>query len=266
MNHNLTYKLDFIDTLSTLAHISPMSNQQVLIAKRKDKSGADQLFVTSNTSDKGVYYTVKTDVDSFNFEGTKFAILSYAQFNKCFSSCQLASKDGSGNPVLETKNSEEDKEPVSVVIKQPAINVVVEHTLASVDCILKPGLYNAEEDSFYDIGVTEESAKFALTNEQLHYIQKMANTVGATNIKFAVNSGLCTITAYNSKTADVFSQTYAVESDPKTPSFTVNISSTKLALLPSSEYKVIIDKEGMIHFAEIRTDRIDVNLYILADA
>lgn len=266
MNHNLTYNLDFIDTLSTLAHISPMSNQQVLITKRKDKSGDEKLFVTSNTSDKGVYYTVKTDANAFNFEGSKFAILSYAQFKKCFSSCQLVSKDGTGNPVLETKNSEEDGEPVSVVIKQSAINVVVEHTLASVDCILKPGLYNAEEDTFYDIGVTEESAKFALTNEQLHYIQKMAATVGATNIKFTVNAGLCTITAYNSKTADIFSQTYSVTSDPNAPTFTVNISSTKLALLPSSEYNVIIDKEGMIHFAENRTDGIDVNLYILADA
>ena len=79
----------------------------------------------------GVYYTVKADVDAFNFSGTKFTILSYAQFKKCFSSCQLPSKDGSGNPILETINSDEDKEPVSVVIKQPAINAKVEHTLAS---------------------------------------------------------------------------------------------------------------------------------------
>ena len=94
----------------------------------------------------GVYYTVKADVDAFNFSGTKFTILSYAQFKKCFSSCQLPSKDGSGNPILETINSDEDKEPVSVVIKQPAINAKVEHTLASVDCIMKPVLYDIDND------------------------------------------------------------------------------------------------------------------------
>ena len=214
----------------------------------------------------GVYYTVKTDASAFNFTGTKFAILSYAQFKKCFSSCQLASKDGSGNPILETVNSDEDGEPVSVVIKQPALNVTVEHTLAAVDCILKPGLYDSTNDTFYDIGVNEESAKFALTNEQLNYIQKMIGVVGATNVKFTVNAGLCTITAFNPKTSDVFSQTYSVTSDPAAPIFNVTISAAKLALLPSSEYNVVIDKDGMIHFAEKRSDAIDVNIYILADA
>ena len=129
----------------------------------------------------GVYYTVKADAAAFNFAGTKFAILSYGQFKKCFSSCQLTSKDGSGNPILETVNSDEDGEPVSVVIKQPAINAKVEHTLASVDCIMKPDLYDIDNDTFYDIGVTEESAKFTLSNEQLNYIQKMIGVVGATN-------------------------------------------------------------------------------------
>ena len=261
MNHKLSYNIDFIDTLSTLAHISPQSNQQVLIAKTDDK-----LFVTSNTSDKGVYYTVKADQDAFNFEGTKFTILSYAQFKKCFSSCQLPSKDNSGDPILETINSDEDKEPVTVVIKQPAINVKVEHTLAAVDCIMKPDLYNIEEDKFYDIGVTEESAKFALTNEQLNYIQKMIGVVGATNIKFTVNNGMCEITAFNPKTSDVFSQNYSVTSLPNMPAFNITISATKLALLPSGEYAVTIDKEGMLHFAQTRTDNIDVNIYILADA
>lgn len=51
MNNTLTYDLNFVDTLSTLAHISPMSNQQVLITKQKDKQ-SEKLFVTSNTSDK----------------------------------------------------------------------------------------------------------------------------------------------------------------------------------------------------------------------
>lgn len=214
----------------------------------------------------GVYYTVKADASAFDFTGTKFGILSYAQFKKCFSSCQLSSKDGSGNPILETINSEEDNEPVSVVIKQPAINAKVEHTLAIVDCIMKPDLYDAEKDSFYDIGVTEESAKFTLTVEQLNYIQKMVGIVGATNIKFAVNAGLCTITAFNPKTSDIFSQTYSVASIANAPAFNITISAARLALLPSSEYNVTIDKEGMIHFAETRDDGIDVNVYILADA
>lgn len=131
---------------------------------------------------------------------------------------------------------------------------------------MKPGLYDAENDTFYDIGVTEETAKFALTVEQLSYIQKMVGIVGATNIKFVVNSGMCTITAFNPKTSDVFSQTYSVTCDEKTPAFNIVISAAKLALLPSSEYNVVIDKEGMIHFAEVRKDGIDVNVYILADA
>ena len=175
-------------------------------------------------------------------------------------------RTGTGNPILETINSDEDKEPVTVVIKQPAINVKVEHTLAQVDCIMKPDLYNAEEDKFCDIGVTEESAKFSLTNEQLNYIQKMIGVVGATNIKFTVNNGMCEITAFNPKTSDVFSQNYSVTSLPNIPAFNITISATKLALLPSGEYAVTIDKEGMLHFAQTRTDTIDVNIYILADA
>jgi hypothetical protein len=94
----------------------------------------------------------------------------------------------------------------------------------------------------------------------------MIGVVGATNIKFSVNNGLCEITAFNPKTSDVFSQTYAVTSLPNAAAFTVTISSTKLELLPSGEYAVIIDKEGMLHFAEVRQDGIDVNVYILADA
>ena len=70
MNNKLSYDINFIDTLSTLAHISPQSNQQVLIAKTDDK-----LFVTSNTSDKGVYYTVKADKEAFDFDGSKFCRL-----------------------------------------------------------------------------------------------------------------------------------------------------------------------------------------------
>lgn len=131
---------------------------------------------------------------------------------------------------------------------------------------MKPDLYNIDEDTFYDIGVTEESAKFTLTNEQLNYIQKMIGVVGATNIKFTVNNGLCEITAFNHKTSDVFSQNYAVTSIPNAPAFNITISATKLALLPSGEYAVTIDKEGMLHFAQTRADSIDVNIYILADA
>ncbi len=165
-------------------------------------------------------------------------------------------------PVLETVN-DDDNEPVTVVIKQPLINAKVSHTLGATDCMIKPALYNEEEDSFFTIEVNNESAKFKLSAEQLSYLQKMIGTVGATNIKFNVDNGVCTITLYNPKSSDVFSQNYVVECDNEAEQFELSISTTSFGLLPTSEYNIIIDKEGMLHFAQCRQDGIDVNVYLM---
>lgn len=254
MNNSLSYDINFIDVLSALAPI----NEQVLVNKSDNK-----LFVTSNTRDTKVYYTVSADADKFNFTGSKFAIRSYPKFKQFFTSCQVSDK--SKQPILETVNDEAG-EPLTVVIKQPVINAELKHPLAFVDAIIKPALYNAEDDSYFEIAVTEESAKFELTNEQLRYIQSMVSTVGATNIKFSVNNGICTITLFNPKTSDVFSQSYAVTTLPNSTAFDITISATSLSLLPNSKYALTIDKEGLIHFAQERTDGIDVNLYLVAEA
>ena len=76
----------------------------VIIAKTDEEQ---KLFVTSNTSDQSVFYTVSTDVAKFNFSGKKFAILSYDNFRRYFNSCQVSTKDNSGLPVLKTVNDDE---------------------------------------------------------------------------------------------------------------------------------------------------------------
>jgi len=257
MKNSLNYDINFIDVLSSIAPINP----QVLINKDNEKQS---LYVTSNTRDTKVYYTISAPAEKFNFTGTKFPIMMYQKFKQYFSACQVSDK--TKLPVMETVNDESDNEPVTVVIKQPVINTEIKHTLGIVDAIIKPALYDAESDSYFDIGVNEESAKFALSVEQLRYIQGMVSTVGATNIKFAVSNGICTITLFNPKTSDVCSQSYSVVTLPNGQDFDITISATSLSMLPMSKYNVTIDKDGMIHFAEERTDGIDVNLYLMAEA
>ena len=86
----------------------------VIISKTDEEK---KLFVTSNTSDQSVFYTVSADVAKFNFSGKKFAILSYDNFRRYFNSCQVSTKDNSGLPVLKTVNDDEG-EPVTVKIEQ----------------------------------------------------------------------------------------------------------------------------------------------------
>lgn len=230
----------------------------VIIAKTDEEK---KLFVTSNTSDQSVFYTVSTDVAKFNFSGKKFAILSYDNFKRYFNSCQVSTKDNTGLPVLKTVNDDEG-EPVTVKIEQPLLNAKLSHTLAMTDCMIKPSLYDEANDSFFSIDVNNESAKFALSSEQMNYLQKMIGTIGATNIKFKVDNGICTITLYNPKTSDVFSQSYAVTCDPA-EQFEVSIAVSSFGLLPTAGYNITIDKEGILHFAQDRTDDISVNLYIM---
>ena len=148
------------------------------------------------------------------------------------------------------------------MIEQPLLNAKLSHTLAMTDCMIKPSLYDEANDSFFTIEVNNESAKFALSAEQMNYLQKMIGTIGATNIKFKVDNGICTITLYNPKTSDVFSQSYAVTCDPA-EQFEVSIAVSSFGLLPTAGYNITIDKEGMLHFAQDRTDDISVNLYIM---
>lgn len=257
MKNSLSYDISFIDVLSSVAAINP----QVLINKDNQKQS---LYVTSNTRDTKVYYTISAPAEKFNFSGTKFPIMIYQKFKQYFSACQISDK--TKLPVMETINDDTDGEPVTVVVKQPVINTEIKHNLGIVDAIIKPALYDSENDSYFDIGVNEESAKFALSVEQLRYIQGMVGTVGATNIKFAVSNGICTITLFNPKTSDVCSQSYSVETLPNGQDFDITISASSLAFLPMSKYNVIIDKDGMIHFAEDRADDIKVNLYLMAEA
>lgn len=253
MKHDLTYDINFIDVLSSLQNINP----QILVNKNDDK-----LYVTSNTADTKVYYTVTADAEKFNFTGSKFAILNYIKFKQYFTACQVSDK--TKLPILETINDDEADEPATVVIKQPVINAEIKHSLAEVDGIIRPALYNADEDSYYEIGVNEASAEMVLTAEQLNYLQKMVGNVGATSIKFSVNNGICNITLFNPKTSDMFSQSYAVKTKDDV-AFDAIISEKALALLPSSNYNVTIDKDGMIQFSEDRTDGINVNLYLMTE-
>lgn len=257
--NSLNYDITFIDTISSLAGISPLTTKSVIISK---DSETNKLFITSNTNDQSVYYTVAADASKFDFKGSKFAILSFDQFTKYFSSCCVPSKDGAGSPVLETENDDGD-EPVTVIIKQPLINAKVTHTLAAVDCLIKPALYNPDDDTYASIDVINESAKFNLTNEQLSYLQKMIGVVGATNVKFSVDNAICTVTLFNPKTSDVFSQSYAVTIDNDPSKFELSIPASNFAMLPRSDYNLTIDREGMLHFAQTRNDGIDVNLYLL---
>lgn len=256
--HNLTYDINFIETLATLSAISPQSAGGVIIAKTDENK---KLFVTSNTSDQSVYYTVSANVEKFDFSGKKFAILSYDNFKRYFNSCQVSSKDNANLPILQTVNDDAG-EPVMVTIEQPLLNAKLSHTLAATDCMIKPSLYDEANDSFLSIGVNNESAKFALSAEQLNYLQKMISTIGATNIKFRVDNSICTITLYNPKTSDVFSQNYAVTSD-QSAQFELSIAVPSFSLLPIANYNIIIDKEGLLHFAQDRKDDIAVNLYIM---
>ena len=86
-------------------------------------------------------------------------------------------------PILKTVNDDEG-EPVTAMIEQPLLNAKLSHTLAMTDCMIKPSLYDEANDSFFTIEVNNESAKFALSAEQMNYLQKMIGTIGATNIKF----------------------------------------------------------------------------------
>lgn len=164
-------------------------------------------------------------------------------------------------PILKTVNDDEG-EPVTVKVEQPLLNAKLSHTLAMTDCMIKPSLYDEANDSFFAIDVNNESAKFALSSEQMNYLQKMIGTIGATNIKFKVDNGICTITLYNPKTSDVFFQSYAVTCDPA-EQFEVSIAVASFGLLPTASYNITIDKEGILHFAQDRADDISVNLYIM---
>lgn len=250
----LNYTTNFIDTVSTISNINP----QLLICKN---ANTKTLSLATNTRDLKVYCTLTAPEENFNFVGTKFALLNFTKFKQYFLSCQI---DKTKLPILETINDELN-EPVTLVIKQPLINAEIKHTLASIDCMFKPALYNAEQDKFMSIGVTEATAKFEISNEQMSNLQKMISTIGATNVQYSINQGVCTITLFNPKTADVFSQCYPVTTIDESVKFDITISATGFNLLPNSKYNVVIDKEGLIHFAEMREDDIDVNFYLAAE-
>lgn len=252
----LQYDVNFIDVLSSLAPI----NQQVIVHKDEAKN---LLHVTGNTGNTKVYYTVDANASKFDFTGKHFAILLYSKFKQYFSACQVSDK--TKIPILETTN-DEDGEPISVIIKQPAIGAKIQHTLASIDGIIKPALYDAENDTFLEIGVNEESAKFELAADQLKYIKSMSGTIGATNVRFHVNQGICDITLFNPKTSDIFTQSYPVTCAAGANNFELQITSDVLELLPSSKYDLTLDKDGLFHFHEVREDAIEVNLYVMAEA
>lgn len=256
--YDLNYDINFVETLSTLSQISPQQNGSVIIAKVDNDK---KLFITSNTSDQSVYYTVSADATKFDFTGKKLAIRSYDNFKRYFNSCQLHTKDNTGLPILKTVN-DDNGEPVTLKIEQPLLNAKLSHGLAEIDCVIKPALYDAEHDSFLAIGVNNESAKFALSTEQLSYLQKMIGTIGATNIEFKVDNSICTIKLYNPKTFDIFSQNYAVTCDPA-EQFEVSIAVTSFGLLPTASYNITIDKDGLLYFAQDRSDDIAVDLYVM---
>jgi len=185
--------------------------------------------------------------------------LNYPTFRKYFDSCRVSDK--TKLPTLETKNTE-DGEPYSVIIKQPLLNVTLNHTLASVDGMILPQAYDADKDEIYKMSVENESAKGVMTAEQLKYIRSMIGTIGAAQLSFSVNNGICVMHLFNSKSSDSFDQTCVVTSDAKTSGFTLTITADSFMLLPLSKYNFILDADGLIQFNEVREDNIEVTVCI----
>lgn len=245
-NKPLNYDLTFIDTISSLAPI----NEQLIFKKVAKEDGTKVISLKANNPSRTVLYTLEAPEAAFNFEGDSLAMLKYNKFKSYFQT--YCTKNEDEKPVLTTEQDELNQ-PRFLYIKSAVIDSQIKHHLANEDTIEKP--------CFNSIDAGSADTDFTLTSDQFTQIKKMISMVGADSVKFAVNGNVVTVTLFNTKSSDVFTQAYTADVDADEP-FAVTTPASGFSIIPDADYRITIDKEGLVVLHQEREDNIKLTLYV----
>lgn len=241
----LNYDLRFIDTVSTLSHITPQ-----LIFKKSGEPGNKTIEIKANDISRSLLYTMSAPESYFNFDGTDFALIDYNKFNSYFNTFRPKEVDKA--PLLMTE-PDEHGEPRFVFINSQITTAEIKQTLANIDVISKP--------IFETINPGDVDIDFDFTEDQFAEIRKMVSMTDADSAKFTINGDMVTLCLFSSRSADTFVRNYKANITAK-KSFAIVCPSTAISQIPFGAYNITIDAEGLVVFNQKREDEIVLTLYV----
>ena len=243
--HDLKYEMSFIDVLSSISNI----NDEVIIKKSEDKKFIN---IKGNDDKTHILYTIDAPVKYFNFKGDEMGIISFKKMNQYLNT--YITKES--QPFIKT-SQDIDGQPEYIYINSSTIQSKITHKLGFIDVMRKP--------CFKSISPGNKDTAIKLSIGQIQQLKKMTNLIEASDIKFIVNGDICNIALSNPKRYDNFEQSYPNEVEAQTP-FKITVLPTGIELMPVANYEVNIDKEGLVHFHQIREDEMDINFYLMERA
>lgn len=247
MIKQMNYDVNFIDLMTELAAINPQ-----LIFKQAD----DKVTVKAiDAKNKSVCFFLDAPSDAFKFESESLAVIDFNRLVSYFNTFNaLSKKDDASAPILSVEYSDDEaSEAIVMHIKSAKQKAAFRHRLANEDVIVKP--------NFSKIKFPTTDATFALSEEQLDDLNKMQRLTAADRVKWAFHDSVCTVTLFNTRTNDTYETDYIIDEAVQTP-FEFTTVSDGIGLLPEGGYKIVVSKAGIMSLSQVRTDSINLELYI----
>lgn len=246
----MNYNIELLDLVSKLSPIQ----QQLKFAKEHDGS----IVLVAQEVTKKVVYRLSCPWEYFEFPGTAVRFFDYKKFKSFFDIFNNPDKDVELNevPVLDTLLTN-DGEVHDIIIKSSKSKQQFTYRTAADGMI--------DEPKFSNVDMRSPATSLNFSKAQIDHLQKMIGLIQERNeksgIKFIGKDNKLIISFVCLAT----SNSYKIEYDlpvPVTEEFTFNTDKEGLLLLPSAEYKMVIDPRGLINFHMMRDDEIKLDLYV----
>lgn len=246
----MNYNIELLDLVSKLSPIQ----QQLKFAKEQDCS----IVLVAQEVTKKIVYRLSCPWEYFEFPGKAVRFFEYKKFKSFFDIFNNPDKNVELNevPVLDTSLTDEG-EVHDIIIKSSKSNQQFTYRTAADGMI--------DEPKFSNVDLQNPATSLAFTKAQIDHLQKMIGLIQErtekSGIKFTGKGNKLIISFVCLAT----SNSYKIEYDlpvPVTQDFMFTTDKEGILLLPSAEYKMVIDPRGLINFHMIRDDQIKLDLYV----
>lgn len=241
----LTYKIDYINTVDTLAGIC-----EQLIIENKDEC----VKIRANNDAKSCMFMMSAPSDYFKFSCENLCVLNWSKFSKYFNVfTNSTTKEQTQIQVQIDEESGEAKELDMSSNKRPA---EISYRLGNIDVIKHPVI--KDKPNFPDFIST-----LKLSKEQIKELMSMISLFESDNMLIKLNETECEIEISNKMTKNCFSQKYTLETGYNGV-LELNVMPSIFTLLPTEDYEIGFSSQGLIKFNQQREDDISLQLYLVS--
>lgn len=217
--------------LQTLGLVNRLAviNSSVIFEKE-----GDSIVINSANSGEEIVYEFKAPKADFNFDGDECSFYSFPEFFSLLTSYEKPTIEQDGMDL----HIKEGKSKIRYRLTDP----------------------EAIEDVYTEVEFEDPDAVFTLTKENIKKINQMIGAISGETINLGVNGDEITVKIINPKHKHTWEDVYEL-TESTDEEYDMNISTDIFSVLPTGDYEVAIDSEGLIRFTLQTEDDTSVVIY-----